>query len=455
MPTTWRAALGMTGATVAAAALVAGCGGSEDASKKDASTTDSRPANPAATLPRATIPEGIKLVTGPGTHDADVTIDRASGRIYVAWAKDGKKGKKDNFVPGDAFVASSSDGGKTFGTPVRANKAKGKVIAGFNTGMRIVSTGGSRLMLIWPYLAQDSSQYNVMGQLSKDGGKTWSKEAPVTKASGGKLSELYGAIATYGRNVYVGYLDYRNAVTGINVVRSSDGGAKFGKPMLAEASTCGCCDNALTVDNDGTLFFAYRNMDQRTKKTQVRDTAIVRSYDQGKTWSDPVLLGDDDWEFNGCPESGPELAVDGKNTLHGVYWTGKEGRPGVYYTWSKDDGATFAKPVAVAVDSFYPPPYIDIAVQKDGTGWIVWDDRRTKDRKVHLARAQDGKVETVKGSFEDGVTPAVDTDGSMVAMTWSNDEGLHVSAIGEAAKDGYGSGPGDAKSGQEHEKGGH
>jgi hypothetical protein len=431
----------------AAAMVAAGCGDSDGGGGDG--QAGGKPANPPSTLTVEETREPVTLVQGAGTHDADVTIDRATGRIYVAWAKDGEKGKGDQFVPGDSMVAYSDDGGQTFSVPVRTNDERGAVIAGFNAGMRIVATGENRVLVIWPYMTQDMSAMNVMGQLSTDGGKTWSKAEPVTSAAHGEPSELYGAMATYGKNVYVGYLDYGTPVTGLGLVRSSDGGKTFGEAFPVESSTCACCDNALTVDGKGTLFLAFRDMDQQTAKTQIRDTGIVRSYDNGKTWSDPIMLGDDNWEFNGCPESGPELAVDGDDTVHGVYWTGKPGRPGVYYTSSKDGGASFTKPAAVAVDDFYPPPYIDIAVQDDGTGWIVWDDRRTKDRQVHLARVKDGKVETTDGPMDAGVTPAIDTDGSMVAMTWSNDEGLHVGVMGTAAKDGYGSGPGDADSGQD------
>ena len=52
--------------------------------------------------------------------------------------------------------------------------------------------------------------------------------------------------------------------------------------------------------------------------------------------------------------------------------------------------------------SSIPPPYVDLAVERDGTAWIVWDDRRTKDRKVRLARAKDGKLEQLSEPLGDG-----------------------------------------------------
>lgn len=444
----------LTLAAAAAAALtLSACGGDDEPER----TKPASAAVPEATLDRGEFGEPVK-VAGGITHDADITIDRATGRIYVSWAADKPKPKGRTFTPQDIWVAHSDDGGATFSKPVRANSLAGTVNAGFNTQTRIAATGDDRLLASWPLMNDDHSKMNAMVSLSADGGKTFPKEKPVSAADGPKTTELYHALATYGKNVYASYLDYRDLVnpampTGLNLVHSSDGGKTWSPSTRGEVSSCECCDTALAVDSQGTVFYAYRNKDLTTKNNQVRDSAVIRSYDHGKTWSDPVELGDDDWVFNGCPEAGPEITVDGEDDVHGVYWTGKEGRQGVYYTWSTDGGQSFADPLRVAVDEFYPPAYMDVAVDGEKTAWIVWDDRRTKDRQVHLARARDGKVEVVDGGLGAGITPAIDSDGSMVALTWSDDEGLHVMTRGEPGRDGYGSGPGDEDSGQEDGEG--
>ncbi|MGH3041327.1 MAG: sialidase family protein [Gaiellaceae bacterium] len=146
---------------------------------------------------------------------------------------------------------------------------------------------------------------------------------------------------------------------GVGVVHSKNGGKTFETSQRAELRTCGCCDNGVTVDSKGTVYVAFRNEDAAGGKTTVRDSAVIRSYDKGVTWSEPVELGDDDWVFNGCPESGPRILADAEDRLHGLYWTGKEERPGIYYTVSEDGAKSFATPAIAS---------------HEGTVAMVWSD---------------------------------------------------------------------------------
>lgn len=447
------------GVAVIAAIVAAGCGSDDNSSEKASAGNERLPSSPPKTLAEDVFGDAVSITDSSETHDGDVTIDRATGAIYVTWAED--TGSEEIVAgvapPQDLYFAKSTDGGKTFTEPLRVNKEPGTVTAGLNWQSKVVATGDDRVLVTWPY-ANNDFVYKVRSQLSTDGGETFGDFVGVSDKGGDETSDGYQGVATWGKNVYVGYIDYSSGATGIQVVKSGDGGRTYDEPVDAESTSCQCCDNGLVADSKGTLFFAYRNLDQQTSRTQIRDTAVLRSYDQGVSWSDPVVLGDDNWEFNGCPEGGPELAVDGDDNLHGVYWTGLPGRPGVYYVRSTDGGTSFAKPKALGVAEFYPPAYMDIASENDGTSWATWDDRRTKTKYVHLARIDaDGEVETLDGPMGEGLTPAVDSDGSMVVMTWSDEDGFHVRTRGEAAKDGYGSGRGSASSGQEqgHGHGGH
>jgi hypothetical protein len=413
--------------------LVTGCTSPNTTAAQTAATRGIR--NPPTTLPANSFSAG--QVVGAGTtHDTDVAIDPATGRVYVAWALDLPKLKpKDSFFPQDLYVASSLDNGKTFSKPVRVNHTTGQVTAGFNTRPKLAITGPSMVVATFPYMSQDMSTMATKVTHSTDSGLTWAPEKDASAKDGGKLSDLYQGIAVSGKDVYIGFNDYRKAknpsmAQGISVVHSGDRGKTYGETSHAELTTCACCENALAADSKGTVFFAYRNLDQVSKNITVRDTAMIRSYDKGKTWSDPVLMSDDHWAYNGCPESGPELRVDAKNTVHGIYYTGKPGGQGIFYTASPDGGSSFKKPVVVVTDKFFPPANMGLAIDDKSSTWIVWDDKRTKDKRVWLALASGGKVQTLAKPVAHGETPSIDSTGGLTIMAWSEKNGTHVATRG-------------------------
>jgi len=54
--------------------------------------------------------------------------------------------------------------------------------------------------------------------------------------------------------------------------------------------------------------------------------------------------------MNGCPDAGPGMDFDKSGNMHIAWFTGSEFAPegpGVYYTISNDDGATFNNPIPI------------------------------------------------------------------------------------------------------------
>ena len=80
----------------------------------------------------------------------------------------------------------------------------------------------------------------------------------------------------------------------------------------------------------------------------IRDMALASTDDGGTTWSLDGIVGQFDWDFDGCPHVGGGIAVgtDDKGTeqLHALVWTGHNERHGLYWVNSTDDGATWSAP---------------------------------------------------------------------------------------------------------------
>jgi hypothetical protein len=115
-----------------------------------------------------------------------------------------------------------------------------------------------------------------------------------------------------------------------------------GKGFVAETcldkGTCECCRTDLMTDEQGDLHLAYRSIMFPTALSdkQVRDMVYKQSTDGGQTFSEAKTISNDNWEINGCPHSGPSLAVTNR-TLHAVWFTAG-GSSGLYETSATDAG---------------------------------------------------------------------------------------------------------------------
>jgi hypothetical protein len=117
--------------------------------------------------------------------------------------------------------------------------------------------------------------------------------------------------------------------------------------------TCECCRTTLLQDNDGNLHIAYRSImfPSALSGKQVRDMAYIYSADNGHSFSKPSTISNDNWQIEGCPHSGPSLAVTGKS-VNSVWFTAG-GTPGIYYTHAIP-GAAFKQRMLISAAGRHP-----------------------------------------------------------------------------------------------------
>lgn len=363
----------------------------------------------------------------------------------------------------DVMLAASTDGGATFGEPVQVNDVDGEVFSGSNTKPKILVLSDERMLVSWtttrPYEGQPMGQYKVRVATSDDGGESFepAKDLMDERVEGAVTSESYQELrVTPDGNVIAAVLDYRGSfetpsvdTIGLRTMVWRTGEPWFGKSQLVDEQTCECCDNAIAADDERVLL-AYRDQ-VKDGDTTVRDSSVRSSDDDGATWSDePVRLGEDDWEFDQCPESGPDIGIDGAGDVHGVYYTGVEGRPGVYHSHSTDGGETFTAHELEIDEEFYPSSTMDLATLDEGA-IIAWDDNREDESLIGVAQIDADGASTVETGVFEARTPAVATLDGHTVIAMATDEGVELASSG--SHEGHDMG-GEDSSGGDEESGG-
>lgn len=274
---------------------------------------------------------------------------------------------------------------------------------------------------------------------SKDDGVTW--RTPVTIASDSAFGtrNFHALHVGADGDLYVAWLESSQGRSRTFLTRSIDGGTTWTPPALADTTqSCPCCRTAIATARDGTLYLAWRTV----LAGNVRDVVVAKSRDRGATWSAPVRVRADNWVFDGCPHAGPSMQVDSAGTVHIAWWTGVEGKAGVYYARSTDNGATFEAPVALGVSEFSAPAHAQLAIG-DGKVVVVWDDGTVKTPRVVMRVSADGGATfspptLVSTEGRAATFPVLALRGRSLTIAWSEQseaEHDHVRASAPNMKD--------------------
>ena len=297
--------------------------------------------------------------------NANASIASSGSFVGVAWAARTKDGVTD------VYAAMSRDGGHSFRPPVRVNQVAGEASVSGEQPPRIavVSRRGGDPSLLVMWTAKSSSGTRLVSARSIDGGQSFGRaeNVPGTDAGGNRGWESM-AIDVKGNPVAV-WLDHRGvparpAGTGAGgehqhdaTMRHQTDGvaraqlsqiffARLNDPASARAvapGVCYCCKTSVATGADGSIVAAWRHV----FPGNVRDIALTKSSDGGRTFAPPVRMGEDDWVLNGCPENGPAVALDHTNAIHVVWPTLVQGSGSgetlaLFYASSRD-GQRFTK----------------------------------------------------------------------------------------------------------------
>lgn len=239
-----------------------------------------------------------------------LAVDRENGDqdiVYVGWRRNPAPGVSG--VVGHAMASTSTDGGRTFGEPVKM-------------------------------------------------AESWAATKPESEKWGGNSPQL--AVAEDG-TLYGAFLG-ATAVTpapqggsnAIIVVRSEDRGRTF---SFAEAAPPSPQYLPLIMEwgpggsDEGTLHILYEDKLGPSAGQSDRDIYYKRSVDGGRSFGEAVRLNDDDPESlqpgGGHLQVNPNISVAPNGRLDAAWWDFRDDTGGftndVYYAYSEDDGETWSK----------------------------------------------------------------------------------------------------------------
>jgi hypothetical protein len=323
------------------------------------------------------------------------------GTVYVLW-------QNNREVPGRRFPASdlrfarSTDGGRRFEPAVTVNDDAGGLPSSHTFHDVVVGPDGT----VW---------VSWIDSRVRDAERARRNPRPAATPSGGAAGHGHGHGHGGGMKE-----DADLPGSEIRVARSTDGGKTFGPSLAIGGDVCPCCRTSLAVGPDGSVYIAWR----KVFPGDVRDVVVSRLAPGAASWSAPARVHADGWVFPGCPHAGPAVAVDARGRVHVGWYTGKEGRQGLWYAVSEDRGRTFGRPAALLTAAWVPPSQVALSAEGERV-WITWDDRREQPGTVRVARVEDGGLK-VEGTVSAGRSPALATAARGSALAWHDGEAVRL-----------------------------
>ncbi|HTG92790.1 MAG TPA: sialidase family protein [Pyrinomonadaceae bacterium] len=349
------------------------------------------------------------LVSSGSADAAEPTIAASpDGSVYVAWVNHGPN-KEANVM-----ISRFNRDGEIQGTAARVNLPPGTATAWRGDPPTVAVAPDKTVYVGWTARVDSKAGHatNLYLSSSHDQGQTFAAPVKVnddTKPGDHGMHSL--AVGSDGR-IYMAWLDERSIAPvpmkemkmdssakghmesnrGLYYATSMDGGHTFSANQRVASDVCPCCKTALAVSSDGHLYLSWRQV----LPGDLRHIAVASSSDQGKTFTAPKIVSDDQWVLAGCPVSGPSLSVD-KNGVLSVLWysAGTNGQTGLYWSQSNDHGSTFDARKLVSAGPTTGSP---VVVTENGVMAGVWEGNEGGESKVLTSSLENR--ETTSNSFQ-------------------------------------------------------
>ena len=290
------------------------------------------------------------------------------GNIVLSWIR------KIDSSTSEFCYAISKDEGKTFGKAIVIPGSTNIHPHGENMPKIIFKPSGEIIAAWASANANPKNAYSDVVFYSKsfDNGKSWTNaEKLVNDPAGYDQCYFDLAILSNGEAAII-WLDNRKKTLhdgSALYFAETSGNSGFQNERLITEPCCPCCRTDLFVDKEKNIHLLYRAIIQDS----IRDMDHIVSTDNGKTFSNPERISDDNWVVFGCPHTGPAM-TENKDGIQFTWFTGgNEG--GIYYCSSENNGKSFSSRLMV---SGIASKHCQIVSLNENDLAIVWNENFIK-----------------------------------------------------------------------------
>lgn len=330
-----------------------------------------QPLSPIPFGPRHIIDHKGMQTTGPSTQLG------TDGTLHLAW---GGEKKEERGV----FYLKVQPDQETYPEPVRVNPATTPV-ATLHEPPALALGPRNDVYITWttPHPNANGKLFTSLLLLSRslDGGKTFLPSVRVNDDEAVTGHSFDHLTVSPNGSVHISWLDARECKKdpATYASHSQDQGHTLSPNLKIDDSSCVCCRTHMTTASDGTVYLAWR----KVLSGAVRETVVSRSTDNGKSFSPPVIVGHDQWVYEGCPHRPATMGVDQKGRLYVTWYTeGPDDTPGVYLAYSDDQGNTFTPRRLLNVSKGTFPDHPQLAVNHEGHLLVTWEEQSPVRREV-------------------------------------------------------------------------
>jgi hypothetical protein len=305
------------------------------------------------------------------------------GNLYIAWTDFG--GSND----GDIVISRSTNAGESWSSKI--NISNGINAGSHNQGVNISTGPNGEIYAIWAIYDSWPSDEDAIGMAkSTDGGETW--DDPV------------------------------RIITNIRGVRNS-GVPQNMRVASFPAAAVDCSDGP----NRGNIYVVWTNIGVPGENTgSDRDVYMIRSINEGSTWSDPIRINQDEIG-QGKAHYDPWIACDPANGILSVIfydnrnvnsnqaeaWAAVSTNAGSNWEDFKVSDVSFTPSPIPGLASGYFGDYLGITAY-DGKVYPCWTDNRTGSAMTYVS-----VFETINIQIPYDLEVAIDDESGQADLTWN------------------------------------